>query len=265
MVNEWTIKKLFVDIGQRIWQRGYVAANDGNMSVRLNDKELLSTPTGVSKGFMTSDMICKVDYDGKLISGNPKFKPSSEIKMHIDIYKERPDVNSVVHAHPAYATSFASAGIELNKCVLPEAIIIIGAVPTAKYGLPSTRELPDNIRPHIQNNDAILLENHGALTLGTDLLNAYFKMETLEHTASIVWKAIQLGNLNVLPAEERDRLLALRDNFNLQGRITSCDTTPMPSSFNSAPQSDLKSGPSKNMNEETIRKIAEGVISKLKL
>ncbi len=264
-MNEWALKKQFVDLGQRIWQRGYVAANDGNMSVRLNDKELLSTPTGVSKGFMTSEMICKVDYDGKMISGNPKFRPSSEIKMHIDIYKERPDVNSVVHAHPAYATSFASAGIPLNKCVLPEAIIIIGAVPTAKYGVPSTNELPDNIRPHIQNNDVILLENHGALTLGTDLLNAYFKMETLEHTASIVWKAIQLGNLNVLPAEERDRLMGLREKFNLQGRVTSCEATPMPSSSNLSNQSETKSTSSNNIGEETIRKIAEGVISKLKL
>jgi len=265
MATEWAIKKLFVDIGQRIWQRGYVAANDGNMTVRLNDKEILSTPTGVSKGFMTSDMIVKVDYKGNVISGNPKFSPSSEIKMHIDIYNERPDVNSVVHAHPPYATSFAAAGIELNKCVLPEAIIVLGAVPTAKYGLPSTNELPDNIRPHIQNNDVILLENHGALALGTDLLNTYFKMETLEHTANIVWKAIQLGNLNVLPAKERDRLMALRDNYNLTGRISPCEATPIPGANNPANQSELKKPYANNISEEMIQKIAESVISKLKL
>jgi len=265
MANEWAIKKQFVELGQRIWNRNYVAANDGNMSVRLNHKELLTTPTGVSKGFMTSDMITKVDYNGNVISGNPKFRPSSEIKMHIDIYNERPDVNSVVHAHPPFATSFAVAGIPLNKCVLPEAIIIIGAVPIAKYGLPSTNELPDMIRPHIKNSDAILLENHGALTVGTDLLNAYFKMETLEHTANIVWKAIQLGNLNVLPEEDRDKLMTLREKFNLQGRVTSCDTTQMPSTNNTTCQTGLRDTSESNIDENTIRKIAEGVISKLNL
>ena len=190
MTNEWELKKLFVELGRRIWERNYVAANDGNMTVRLNDSELLTTPTGISKGFMTTDMIIKVDYNGNVISGNPNYRPSSEVKMHIDVYNERPDINAVVHAHPPFATSFAVAGIPLDKCVLPEAIIVIGAVPIAKYGLPSTDELPDNIRPHIQNNDAILLENHGALTLGTDLLNAYHRMETLEHTANIVSKSM---------------------------------------------------------------------------
>ena len=233
MINELEIKQLFVELGHRMWERNYVAANDGNITVRLNNKEILTTPTGISKGFMTTDMIIKVDYNGKIISENPKYKPSSEIAMHIDIYKERPDINAVVHAHPPFATSFAVAGIPLNKCVLPEAIMLIGAVPIAKYGLPSTNEVPNNIRPHLKNNDAILLENHGALTLATDLLSAYYKMETLEHTANIVTKSIQLGNLGVIPENERDRLMTLRDKLNLPGRVTPCDATPMPSSSNS--------------------------------
>jgi L-fuculose-phosphate aldolase len=265
MTNEWELKKLFVELGRRIWERNYVAANDGNMTIRLNDKEILTTPTGISKGFMTTDMIIKVDYDGKVISGNPKYKPSSEVLMHIDVYKERPDINAVVHAHPPFATSFAVAGIPLDKCVLPEAIIIIGAVPIAKYGLPSTDELPDNIRPHIKNNDVILLENHGALTLGTDLLSAYHRMETLEHTANIVTKSIQLGNLGVLPENERDRLMTLRDKFNLPGRLTTCDASPMPS--NSEPlipvqQANLNSA--SNVTEKQIRDITASVIAKLK-
>ena len=265
MTNEWELKKLFVELGRRIWERNYVAANDGNMTIRLNDKEILTTPTGISKGFMTTDMIIKVDYDGKVISGNPKYRPSSEVLMHIDVYRERPDINAVVHAHPPFATSFAVAGIPLDKCVLPEAIIIIGAVPIAKYGLPSTDELPDNIRPHIKNNDVILLENHGALTLGTDLLSAYHRMETLEHTANIVTKSIQLGNLGVLPENERDRLMTLRDKFNLPGRLTTCDASPMPS--NSEPlipvqQANLNS--TNSVTEKQIRDITASVIAKLK-
>jgi len=264
MAREWEVKKLIVEIGQRIWQRGYVAANDGNISVRLNDNELLTSPTGVSKGFMTTEMIIKVDNEGKVISGNSKFRPSSEVKMHLEVYKERPDIKSVVHAHPPYCTSFAVAGIPLNKCVLPEAIIIIGSVPTAKYGLPSTMEIPDSIRPFIKSSDAILLENHGALTLGSDLTNAYYKMETLEHTAQIVWNAIQLGNVNVLPEGERDRLMTLREKFNIPGAITICDTTPM---FTGA-KSDLKSNKAasssfKGVSDETIREITKRVIDKL--
>jgi len=259
MINEWALKKLFVDIGRRIWERNYVAANDGNITVKLNDNEILTTPTGVSKGFMTTDMIIKVDLAGKVISGNPNFKPSSEVKMHLDVYKERPDIKSVVHAHPPFATSFAVAGIPLDKCVLPEAIIVIGAVPIAKYGLPSTDELPNMIRPHIQKNDVILLENHGALTLGRDLLNAYHKMETLEHTANIISKAIQLGNLGILPEEERDRLMTLREKFNLSGRVTTCDTNPYTGI--TKPQESS----SASVDEETIRNITQNIISKLNL
>ena len=262
MAREWEQKRLIVDIGKRIWQRGYVAANDGNISVRLNDNELLTSPTGVSKGFMTTEMIIKVDNDGKVISGNSKYRPSSEVKMHLEVYKERPDIKSVVHAHPPYCTSFAVAGIPLDKCVLPEAIIIIGSVPTAKYGLPSTMEIPDSIRPYIKSSDAILLENHGALTFGSDLINAYYKMETLEHTARIVWNAIQLGNVNVLPEGERDRLMTLREKFNLPGTVTMCDPTPMAGS-KSGLKSTTPASSLKGVSDETIREITKRVIDKL--
>jgi L-fuculose-phosphate aldolase len=229
MNNELENKELIVEIGKRVWIRGYVASNDGNISIKINNEEILTTPTGVSKGFMNVDMIIKVDGSGDVISGNPKFKPSTELKMHLEVYKERPDVNAVVHAHPPYATSFAVAGIPLNRCVLPESVLSIGAVPTAKFGLPSTMEVPDSIRELIKNSDVILLENHGAITLGSDLLTAYHKMETLEHTASIIWKAIQLGNVNVLPEYERDRLMSLRGMYNLTGKAAICDATPFPS------------------------------------
>jgi L-fuculose-phosphate aldolase len=255
MMNEYELKKLMVELGKRIWTRGYVASNDGNMTAKLNENEILTTPTGVSKGYMTTDMIVKCDLKGKVISGSKDYRPSSEVKMHLEVYRERPDVKAVVHAHPQYATSFAVAGIPLNKCVLPEAIIVIGSVPIAPYGLPSTMEIPDAIRPYLKNSDAILLANHGALTFGGDLLNAYHKMETLEHTASIVWKAIQLGNMNVLPEHERDRLLALRGNYGLSGAIAACDATPMPSS--PAQERD-------GIDEARIREIAQQVVARLK-
>lgn len=225
--NIQKIKQDIIEIGKRIWTRGYVAANDGNISVKLNDEEVLTTATGVSKGFMTEEMIIQCDMEGNVITPGGKYRPSSEVKMHLEVYKERPDIKSAVHAHPPYATSFAVAGIPLNKCVLPEAIIVLGAVPLAPYGLPSTMEIPEMIKPFLQKSDAILLENHGALTFGNDLLSAYHKMETLEHTASIVWKAIQLGNVNVLSETERDRLMTLRERFNLNGKISLCDCTPL--------------------------------------
>lgn len=228
MTNEYELKKLIVDLGKRIWARGFVAANDGNITVKLNENELLTTPTGVSKGFMTEDMIIKCDMEGRVLQGgNGKYRPSSEVKMHLDIYKERPDVQSVVHAHPPYATSFAVAGIPLDKCVLPEAIIVIGSVPIAPYGLPSTMEIPDRMRSFIKENDVVLLENHGAISVGGDLLSAYHKMETLELSASIVHKSIQLGNVNSIPAEERDRLMSIRANYGIKGPIRLCDSEPL--------------------------------------
>jgi len=261
MQDEQELRKLIIEIGRRIWVRGYVASNDGNITALLNDRELLTTPNGVSKGFMTPDMILKVDRTGKVISGSSKYRPSSEVKMHLEVYNSRPDVKSVIHAHPPYATSFAVAGIPLNKCVLPEAIMVIGAVPLAPYALPSTMEIPDSIRDLIQHSDAVLLQNHGSLTLGSDVLNAYHKLETLEHTANIVWKAIQLGNLNVLPEYERERLMTLRDKFNLPGRVTTCDATPMPSN---APESYDTHSSHDTISEQKIRQIAEQVIAKLK-
>ena len=220
--SEWEIKKLLVEIGRRVWARGYVAANDGNFSVRLSENRILTTPTGVSKGFMSTEMIVKVDAQGKVIEGSHRYKPSSELPMHLEVYRQRPDVQAVVHAHPPYATSFAVAGIPLDRCVLPEAVLTLGAVPVAPFALPSTEEVPLSIRELIRETDVILLENHGALTVGPDFQSAYFKMETLEHAAHIIWNALQLGKVNELSAENRDRLFDLREKFNIQGKILSC-------------------------------------------
>ena len=169
-INEYEIKKQICDIGKRIYDRNMVAANDGNISVKLNDNEFLCTPTGVSKGFMTPEYICKVDAKGNVIQANGNFRPSSEIKMHMRVYEKRPDVGAVVHAHPNFATAFAIAGIPLTQPIMPEAVIALGCVPIAEYGTPSTVEIPDNIEKYLPYYDAVLLENHGALTWSTDLL-----------------------------------------------------------------------------------------------
>ena len=217
-MTEYEIKKQICDIGKRIYAQGMVAANDGNISVKLNDNEFLCTPTGVSKGFMTPDYICKVDANGQVTQANPGFKPSSEIKMHMRVYKQRPDVNSVVHAHPVYATSFAIAGIPLTQPIMPEAVIALGCVPIADYGTPSTEEIPDAVEKHLQYFDAVLLENHGALTYSDSLLNAYHKMESVEFYAKLLYLARQLGGPKELTPQQVERLYEIRRQFGLKGK-----------------------------------------------
>ncbi len=218
MMNEYEIKKLMCDIGRRVYNRGMVAANDGNFSVKLNDNEFLCTPTGVSKGFMTPDYICKVNNKGEVIQANAGFRPSSEIKMHMRVYAQRPDVGAVVHAHPSYATSFAIAGIPLTAPIMPEAVIALGCVPIAEYGTPSTNEIPDRLEKYLPYFDAVLLENHGALTWSTDLLAAYHKMESLEFYAELLYKSRQLGGPKEFDQEQIQKLYEIRRKMGLPGK-----------------------------------------------
>ncbi|MBQ8213594.1 MAG: class II aldolase/adducin family protein [Clostridia bacterium] len=217
-MTELEIKQQICDIGKRIYDRGMVAANDGNISVKLNDNEFLCTPTGVSKGFMTPEYICKVDANGNVIEANAGFKPSSEIKMHMRVYRERPDVKSVVHAHPMYATTFAIVGIPLTDPIMPEAVLSLGEVPIAKYGTPSTDEIPDAVAPYLQSYDAVLLENHGALSFSDSLLNAYHKMESVEFYARLLYQAKMLGGPKLLTEQQVEDIYALRKKFGLTGK-----------------------------------------------
>ncbi len=218
MVSEYEIKKQICEIGQRIYNKGMVAANDGNISVKISENEFLCTPTGVSKGFMTPEFICKVDKNGNVIQANKGFKPSSEIKMHMRVYKERPDVQSVVHAHPLYATSFAIAGIPLTEPIMPEAVIALGCVPIAEYGTPSTEEIPDAVSKYLQFYDAVLLENHGALSYSDSLINAYYKMESLEFYAQLLYQSKVLGGPKKLSDAQVQRLYEIRRQFGLKGK-----------------------------------------------
>ena len=218
MRSEMEIKEEMCEIGRRVYNRGMVAANDGNFSVKLNDNEFLCTPTGVSKGFMTPEYICKVDAEGNVLEANEGFRPSSEVKMHMRVYKERPDVNAVVHAHPMYATTFAIAGIPLMEPIMPEAVIALGGVPLAKYGTPSTVEVPDSIMPYLQQYDAVLLENHGALTYSDTLLNAYHKMESLEFYARLMYQAKMIGGPQILDEKRVEELYEIRRSMGLSGK-----------------------------------------------
>lgn len=218
MYSEYEVRKQICEIGKRIYMNGFVAANDGNISVKINDNEFLCTPTGVSKGFMTPDMICKVNAKGEVLSASGKYKPSSEIKMHLRVYALRSDVKSVVHAHPPYATSFAIAGIPLNKPIMPEAVISLGCVPIAEYGTPSTDEIPDAVEKYLDNYDAVLLENHGALSWGGDLISAYYKMESLEFYAKLTFISTLLGGPKELNDEQVQTLYGIRKKLGVAGR-----------------------------------------------
>ena len=218
MQSEMDIKIEMCEIGKRVYNRGMVAANDGNFSVKLRDNEFLCTPTGVSKGFMTPEYICKVDAEGNVIEANEGFKPSSEIKMHMRVYKEREDVKAVVHAHPMYATTFAVCGLPLTEPIMPEAVLSLGTVPLAKYGTPSTMEIPDAVSEYLPYYDAVLLENHGALSYADSLMGAYHKMESLEFYARHLYQAKMLGGPKELTDEQVKRLYGMRRQYGLTGR-----------------------------------------------
>lgn len=209
-----------VEVGRRMYARGYTASNDGNISVRIGDDRLLMTPKSVCKGFMTPDMMCITDLEGRKIEGARD--PSSEMLMHLEVYRQRPDVRAVVHAHPPTATGFAVAGIPLDKAVLAEVLTTLGSIPIAEYATPSTAELPAAVRKFIRAHDGMLLANHGALTVGADLFSAYYKMETVEHFAKISLVARQLGGENLIAREEVLRLQQLRGTYGIKAPAPIC-------------------------------------------
>ncbi len=226
MTAESQLRADIVEVGRRMYARGYTASNDGNISVRLDDRRLLMTPKSVCKGFMTPEMLCITDLEGRKLAGERD--PSSEMQMHLEVYRQRPDVRAVVHAHPPIATGFAVAGIPLDRAVLAEVVTTLGSVPIAEYATPSTRELPEAVRKYVKAHDGMLLANHGALTLGSDVYAAYYKMETIEHFAHISLVARLLGGERLLSREEVFRLQGLRGSYGIASPAPICpdpDTT----------------------------------------
>lgn len=213
-------------VGYWFHQRGFVAATDGNISLRLSPQRILTSPTNICKGMMSPDDLVITDHAGTKVSG--RRNPSSELAMHLLIYRRRPEVNAVCHAHPATATGYAAAGLPLNKALLSEAVMSLGCVPLAEYGTPGTPELTESIEPLIQSHDAILMANHGVVTYGLDLLTAFYRMETVEHFARVALVTDLLHKHVLLSSEDVEKLLAARARYGLEtaaGGSTSCPVT----------------------------------------
>ncbi len=207
-MNEYKLKEQICEIGRRLYTKGFAAANDGNITVRLNDREVLCTPTMVSKGYMKPEDICKVDYEGKQLAGTRK--RTSEVLLHLAVYKQRPDVMAVVHCHPPHATAFAVAHEPIPKCVLPEVEVFLGEVPFAVYETPGGQKFADTVVPFARESNTVILANHGTVTFGPTLENAYFNTEIIDAYCRILILARQLGRVNYFTEEQTKELLALK-------------------------------------------------------
>src|SRR5579871_5207665 len=207
-MNEYKLKEQICEIGRRLYNKGFAAANDGNLTVRLNDKEILCTPTMVSKGFMKPEDICKVDIEGKQLAGTKK--RTSEVLLHLAIYKERPDVKACVHCHPPYATAFAVAHEPIPKCILPEVEVFLGEVPIAEYETPGGQKFADTIVPYVKDCNTILLANHGTVTFGPTLEQAYWNSEIIDAYCRILILSRQLGRVNFFDEGKTKELLEFK-------------------------------------------------------
>jgi L-fuculose-phosphate aldolase len=207
-MNEYKLKEQMCEIGRRLYARGFAAANDGNITVRLNDKEILCTPTMVSKGYMKPEDICKVDYEGKQLAGSKR--RTSEVLLHLVVYKLNPQINAVLHCHPPHATAFAVAHEPIPKCVLPEVEVFLGEVPIAKYETPGGQKFADTIAPYVKDCNTILLANHGTVSFGPTLENAYFNTEIIDAYCRILILSRLLGRVNYFTETQTRELLALK-------------------------------------------------------
>ncbi len=207
-------KDRIIELGKRAYNRGFVASNDGNISIRVDDDKFLITASGKSKGYLNYDDILLCDMQGNILEGSAR--ASSEIKMHIMIYQERPDVKGIFHAHPVFGTTLAVAGIPLDQPILVEVIVSIGKIPLVEYGRPGTDILPNKIKEYVHNHEAFLLEKHGVLTLGSDVETAYYRMETVEHFSKIFFNLKQLGSYQTMDQEEVKELYKARKSFGVR-------------------------------------------------
>jgi L-fuculose-phosphate aldolase len=222
-LNDYQAKELILDIGRRMYDKNYVAANDGNITCKTGDNVIWATPTGVSKGFMKSADLVKMGLDGTVIQRG-ELQPSSEIKMHLRIYNENPGVQGVCHAHPPVSTSFAIAGISLDKAIYPEALVNLGTVPVVHYAPPGSQGIPDSVAPYCRDYNALLLANHGALAWGSSLMEAWYRLESVEHYAMILmYTGNIIGKANVLSCEQVRELITIREKLGIRtGGLPPC-------------------------------------------
>ena len=207
-MDESQARKLIIEVGKLLYERSYVVSSDGNVSIRLDENIVLATPTMTCKGRMTEDSLALTDLDGKPLNDK---KASSELAMHLLIYKMRPDVKAVCHAHPPHGTAFAVAGLAIDAPILSEVILTLGCVPLTGYGTPSTNELTESMKPYVEHHNALLMANHGAVAYGADLWQAFDRLETLEHTAKIAILSRALGGANDLPKDAIEKLINIRE------------------------------------------------------
>jgi len=243
--------------GRWIHSRAFVASTDGNISVRLDSRRVLTSPTATSKGMMTPDDLVITDLRGRKIAG--KREASSELAMHLLIYNRRPDVHAVCHAHPPIATAHAAAGVPLDKAILAELVIALGCIPVAQYGTPGTPELSEALEPMVQHFDAILLANHGVVTCGPDLLTAFFRMETVEHFAQVSLVTELLGKQVLLSGRDVEKLLVARARY---GTTTASTVTPGCPVTSGSPESAAASSERISVTREELEALIEEAVRK---
>jgi L-fuculose-phosphate aldolase len=271
-MDEQTARREIVNIGRLLYDRSYVVSSDGNVSVRLDDGRIVATPTMMCKGRMTEDSLAVTDSSGKPLTDR---KPSSELQMHLLIYEERPDVRAVCHAHPPHGTAFAVAGLAIDQPILSEVILTLGCVPLADYGTPSTTEVTEAMRPLVKHHNALLMANHGAVAYGTDLWQAFDRLETLEHTARIAILSRILGGSQNLPNDAVEKLINLREKAGYLGEggrcqacgylhetQLSCPTGDRPAPTGAAPLASANGGGKITLTrEELMELIAQAVMT----
>src|SRR6188474_15994 len=218
-MDESLARKLICEIGKLMYERSYVVSSDGNVSIRLDDDTVVATPTMTCKGRMTEDDLALTDMDGKPLSDR---RASSELAMHLLIYKLRPDIKAVCHAHPPHGTAFAVAGLAIDQPILSEVILTLGCVPLTDYGTPSTDELTEAMKPFVKHHNALLMANHGAVAYGSDLWQAFDRLETLEHTAKIAILSRVLGGSKNLPTDAIEKLINVREAAGYLGESARC-------------------------------------------
>jgi L-fuculose-phosphate aldolase len=254
--NDRNERELICEVGRRLYNRGFAAANDGNISIRLGDNRVLCTPTGVSKGFMKPEDLCIVDMNGDQVSGVKK--RTSEIKLHLSVYKARADIKGVVHCHPPHATAFAIVREPIPKCVLPEVEVFLGEVPLADYETPGTQQFADSILPFVHDSTVVMLANHGSLAFAKDLMTAYFNTEIIDAYCRMLILARQLGPINYLNENHTRELLEFKKRLGIDDprlHMKDCDLcgnsifregyseySPQPSAFPPPPTSNSCSG-----------------------
>ncbi|MEI6633676.1 MAG: class II aldolase/adducin family protein [Chlamydiota bacterium] len=225
MKSEREYRQDIVEVCRRMYARGYISGSDGNVSVRLGSNRMLSTPSGINKGFLSPRDLIVTDMRGAKLQGEGK--PTGELYLHIEAYQRRPDIGAVVHAHPPLTIAFSLAGLKLPQCVLPEIVMIFGSIPMAAYATPCTEEGPQAIASLIGDCDALIIERHGTITVGDNVFTAYDRLEKVEHSAEVCAAARQLGPVKPLPREEIAKLLDLREKLGLKSKVYPCNKCGM--------------------------------------